>query len=92
MAFLATENKNRHLEDLPQADFGRVPERFLSVRLRICNIDNYAHCLFCGDSTLVLFLSAPRHFPIFIWGLSILLFSFINKVDSSSQKKAIVFM
>ena len=32
MAFLATENKNRHLEDLPQADFGRVPERFLSVR------------------------------------------------------------
>ena len=32
MAFLATENENRLLEDLPQADFRRVPEGFLSVR------------------------------------------------------------
>ena len=33
MAFLAAENENRPLEDLPQADFGRVPEWFLlSVR------------------------------------------------------------
>ena len=32
MAFLAAENENRQLEDSPQADFGRVPERFLSVR------------------------------------------------------------
>ena len=31
--FLAAENENRQLEDLPQADFVRVPERFpLSVR------------------------------------------------------------
>ena len=29
MAFLTAENENRQLEDLPQADFGRVPERFL---------------------------------------------------------------
>ena len=29
MAFLATENENRQLEDLPQAGFGRVSERFL---------------------------------------------------------------
>ena len=28
-AFLAAENENRQLEDLPQAYFGRVPERFL---------------------------------------------------------------
>ena len=28
-AFLVAENENRQLEDLPQADFGRVPERFL---------------------------------------------------------------
>ena len=27
--FLAAENENRQLEDLPQAYFGRVPERFL---------------------------------------------------------------
>ena len=33
MAFLAAENESRQLEDLPQADFGSVPERFLlSVR------------------------------------------------------------
>ena len=29
MAFLAAENENRQLEDLPQAEFGRVLERFL---------------------------------------------------------------
>ena len=29
MAFLAAENENRQLQDLPQADFGCVPERFL---------------------------------------------------------------
>ena len=29
MAFLASENENRQLEDLAQADCGRVPERFL---------------------------------------------------------------
>ena len=35
MAFLAAENENRQLEDSPQADFGRVPERFLlSVRTK----------------------------------------------------------
>ena len=33
MGFLAAENENRQPEDMPQADFGRVPERFLlSVR------------------------------------------------------------
>ena len=29
MEFLPAENENQQLEDLPQADFGRVPERFL---------------------------------------------------------------
>ena len=34
-AFLAAEKKNGQLEDLPQADFGRVPEKFLlSVRTK----------------------------------------------------------
>ena len=33
MAFLAAENENQQLKDLPVADFGGVPERFLlSVR------------------------------------------------------------
>ena len=35
MAFPTAENENRELEDLPQADFGRVSERFLlSVRTK----------------------------------------------------------
>ena len=35
MTFLTAENDNRLLKDLPQADFGRVPERpTLSVRTK----------------------------------------------------------
>ena len=35
VVFLEAENENRQLEGLPQADFGRVPERFLlSVRTK----------------------------------------------------------
>ena len=35
IAFLAYKNKHRQLEDLLQADFGHVPERFLlSVRTK----------------------------------------------------------
>ena len=38
MAFLAAEIENRQPEDLPQAYFGRVPERFLlSVRTKSIN-------------------------------------------------------
>ena len=38
MAFLAAEIENRRPEDLPQAYFGRVPERFLlSVRTKSIN-------------------------------------------------------
>ena len=40
---------------------------------------------FCSDSTHVLILSAPTDFTICIRGLSILLFSFINRVDFSCQ-------
>ena len=29
LAFLSAENENRQLENLPQADFGRLPERLL---------------------------------------------------------------
>ena len=38
MAFLAAENENRQLEDLPQADFSRLPERLhLTVRTKSIN-------------------------------------------------------
>ena len=34
-SFLAVENENRQMEDLPPADFGRLPERLpLSVRTK----------------------------------------------------------
>ena len=36
-AFLAAENENRQLEDLPRANFGRLPERFLLVRTKSIN-------------------------------------------------------
>ena len=39
---------------------------------------------FCGVPThFSRWALAPTHFAIFIWGLSILLFSFINKIDFS---------
>ena len=38
LAFLSAENENRQLEDLPLADIGRLPERFLlSVRTKSIN-------------------------------------------------------
>ena len=43
MAFLAAENEDRQLEDLPQADFGRVPERFLLTVRSNSITDNFAY-------------------------------------------------
>ena len=38
LAFLTAENENRQLEDLPLADFDRLPERILlSVRTKSIN-------------------------------------------------------
>ena len=38
LAFLSAEGENRQLEDLPLADFGRLPERLLlSVRTKSIN-------------------------------------------------------
>ena len=87
MPSLAAKNENRQLKDLRQADFGRVPERFLvSVRtksIEFCTLKTRPTVCFYNDSRHV-FIS-PTHFTIFVRGLSILLFSFINKVDFSSQ-------
>ena len=75
-AILAAGNENRQLEDFPQAAFSKK---------------NYTHCCFCNDSThFSSWASAPTYFTIFIRGWSILLFSFVNKVDFSCQWKAIV--
>ena len=55
--------------------------------------DNWEFCIlkirpivcFCSDTTHVFILNAPMHFTICIRGLSILIFSFINRVDFSCQ-------
>ena len=37
LAFLSAENENRQPENLPQADFGRLPERILLARTMSTN-------------------------------------------------------
>ena len=62
------------MEDLLQADFGRVLERFLLPVGNNTIIDNF--CILkirpivcsCSDSKRVFVLSAPTHFMIFIQG------------------------
>ena len=96
MAFLAAENENRQLEDLPQADFGRVPERFLLTVRSNSITENFAYWklgpLFVFEVIQRMFSSWVRQRAIFIWGLSILLFLFINKVEFYCQWRAIVFI
>ena len=75
MWFLAAENENRQLEDLPQADFGCVPERFLlSIRTNSIT-ENFAYWKLRPKHFSI--LSAPTHFAIFIRRLLIRLFSFV---------------
>ena len=57
LAFLSAENENKQPEDLPPADFGRLPEiHLLSVRTKPINENfgnrNYDHCCFCNDDSM----------------------------------------
>ena len=70
MAFLSTENKNWQLEDLPQADFGRLPELFRPLFVFVVFRRSFSS-----------WALAPTLFTIFNRELSILLFSFINQID-----------
>ena len=85
MAYLAAENENRQLEDLLQSAFGSL--KISSVcKDQVKNWEFYILKIrpivrFCSDSKHVFILSAPTHFTIFIWGLSILRFSAIDKVN-----------
>ena len=70
-----------------KTDFGRIPKTFhLLVRTKSI-ADNFFSLkitlivCFCSDSTHAFILSEPKLFTIFIRGMSILLFSFINKVE-----------
>ena len=42
-AFLSAENENRQLEDLPLADFGRLPERLLLSERRKSMNENFVN-------------------------------------------------
>ena len=62
MAFLAAENVNRQLENMLQAAFGCLPERFLSVRTKSITetfgmLKIRPIVCFCGDSKHVSILS-----------------------------------
>ena len=70
MAFLSAENKNWQLEDLPQADFGRLPELFRPLFVFVVFRRSFSS-----------WALAPTLFTIFNRELSILLFSFINQID-----------
>ena len=61
MAFLAYKNKHRQLEDLLQADFGHVPERFLlSVRTKSIT-KNFVYWKFCWLFLFVVCFNAFFH-------------------------------
>ena len=63
MVFLVVENENRQLEDLPQADFGRVHEKISFVGKE--KVNNWEFCkkkatpivCFCNGSTHIFILS-----------------------------------
>ena len=77
LAFLSAENENRQLEDLPLADFGRLPERLFLTTIVVFVI--MIQRIFPSQEL------APTLFTIVIRGLSIHFFSFINEVGFSSQ-------
>ena len=62
LAFLSAENENQQLEDLPPADFGRLPEKLLlsvrknSIYENFVNWKNYDHCIFCNHDSTHFFL------------------------------------
>ena len=91
MAFLFAEIENRLSEDLPQADFGRVPERFLlSVRtkskLRFCKLKTTPIVRFCYNSTHFFILSPSANaLHNFLGSIVDPFISFVYKVDFSRQ-------
>ena len=82
MEILAAENKNRQLEDLPQADFGRLPGRFLlSVRTKSIT-DNF--CILKITPTVVFVMIQGVFF--FILSLTLTHFLIFIRGSSSSIK------
>ena len=83
MAFLAAENENRPLEDLPRADSGRLPKRLLlSVRTKSINenfeIENYAHCCFCYHVSILSLGAKARYDCVFFYFHSLIKSAFLS--------------
>ena len=97
ITFLAAENENRQLQDLPQADFSRVPERFLlSVRTNPVT-DNFVYWklgpLFVFEVIQRMFSSWVRQRTLrFLFWVSILSFSFINKLFELNTRGEIPYL
>ena len=81
MEILAAENKNRQLEDLPQADFGRLPGRFLLSARTKSITDNF--CILKITPTVV-FVMIQGVF--FILSLTLTYFLIFIRGSSSSIK------
>ena len=87
-AFLVAENESHQQKDLPQADFLSCTWRIYSVSKNLLNNSEFCWLkirpivCFCSDLMQVYTVSVPMHFTI-LFGVLILLFWFINKVDFS---------
>ena len=57
MAFLEGENKNWQPEDLPVADFGRVPGKEKLIHREFCELKVMPIVCFCNDTTHFFILS-----------------------------------
>ena len=92
MVFLVAENENRQLEDLPQADFGRVHENISFVGKE--KVNNWEFCekkatpivCFCNGSThfFILSLIADALYDFFLRIVKPTI-SYFKKDDFSSQ-------
>ena len=90
LAFLSAENENRHLEDLPLTDFGRLPEKPLqSVWTELIN-DNFVNwklrpflLLILKITTIVVFvIMIQRIFSILRVSANALYDCYLGIVDS----------
>ena len=78
MAFLAAENENRQLEDLPQADFV-AEEKVINWQFFKLNITSIV--CFCNDSRNLFTLSRIANALYDFSEALDPIFSFVNKVD-----------
>ena len=94
MVFLVAENENRQLEDLPQADFGRVHENISFVGKE--KVNNWEFCekkatpivCFCNGSTHFFHLESYRQcaLRLLFWRIVKPIISFFKKTTFLPRK------